>query len=51
MNLSHHFGSGLSSSYALMIVYFAVTLITPRHQSIHDLIVKTLVVRTVGVYG
>lgn len=30
---------------ALMLIYFAVTLITSRHQSIHDLIVKTLVVR------
>ena len=30
---------------ALMLIYFAVTLITPRNQSIHDLIVKTLVVR------
>lgn len=27
----------------LMLVYFVMTLITPRHQSIHDLIVKTLV--------
>ena len=30
---------------ALMAVYFAVTLITPRRQSLHDLIAKTLVVR------
>ena len=30
---------------ALMLVYFAVTLVTPRHQSLHDLIVKTQVVR------
>jgi len=29
----------------LMLIYFAVTLITPRHQSLHDLIVQTLVVR------
>jgi len=28
---------------ALMLVYFVMTLITPRRQSIHDLIVKTLV--------
>lgn len=30
---------------ALMIVYFVLTLITPRHQSLHDLVVKTLVMR------
>lgn len=30
---------------ALMLVYFAVALITPRHQSVHDFVVRTLVVR------
>lgn len=30
---------------ALMLIYFSVTFITPRHQSLHDLIAKTLVVR------
>jgi len=30
---------------SLMIIYFVVNLMTPRHQSIHDLIVKTMVVR------
>jgi uncharacterized RDD family membrane protein YckC len=30
---------------ALMVVYFVLTLITPRRQSLHDLVVKTLVVR------
>jgi uncharacterized RDD family membrane protein YckC len=29
----------------LMAIYFILTLITPRRQSLHDLIVKTLVVR------
>jgi uncharacterized RDD family membrane protein YckC len=30
---------------ALIVFYFVLTLITPRRQSLHDLIVKTLVVR------
>ena len=34
---------------ALMVVYFVLTLITPRRQSVHDLIVKTLVVRRQAV--
>jgi uncharacterized RDD family membrane protein YckC len=28
-----------------MVAYFVVTIITPRRQSIHDLVVKTLVMR------
>ena len=36
---------GIVIVIALMLVYFVVTLITPRHQSLHDLIAKTLVVR------
>jgi uncharacterized RDD family membrane protein YckC len=39
------FRVGIVILIALMLSYFVVTLITPRHQSIHDLIVKTLVVR------
>lgn len=39
------FRVGLVIVIALMAVYFAVTLVTPRHQSLHDLIVRTLVVR------
>lgn len=30
---------------ALMVVYFVLTLVTSRHQSLHDLVMKTLVVR------
>ena len=39
------FRVGFAIVIALMVVYFAVTLFTPRRQSLHDLIVKTLVVR------
>jgi len=39
------FRIGFAVMGALMVVYFAMTLITPRHQSLHDLVVKTLVVR------
>jgi len=39
------FRVGIVILMALMLVYFVVTLITPRHQSLHDLIIKTQVVR------
>lgn len=39
------FRVGFAIVIALMVAYFVVTIITPRRQSIHDLIVKTLVVR------
>lgn len=39
------FRVGIVLLIALMLVFFAVTFITPRRQSVHDLIVKTLVVR------
>ena len=38
------FRVGFAIVIALMLAYFAVTLITPRRQSIHDLAVHTLVV-------
>jgi len=39
------FRVGISILLALMAFYFVLTLITPRHQSLHDLIVKTVVLR------
>ena len=39
------FRVGLVLLIALMVFYFVLTLITPRQQSLHDLIVNTLVVR------
>ena len=39
------FRVGIIVVIALMITYFVVALITPRHQSVHDLVAKTLVVK------
>ncbi|MDH3398753.1 MAG: RDD family protein [Acidimicrobiia bacterium] len=39
------FRVGIIVVMALMIVYFVVALVTPRHQSVHDLVTKTLVVQ------
>ena len=39
------FRVGLVILIGLMVFYFVLTLITPRRQSLHDLVVKTLVVR------
>ena len=39
------FRVGIVILIVLMLVFFAVTFITPRKQSVHDLIVKTLVVQ------
>ncbi|MDH4334297.1 MAG: RDD family protein [Chloroflexota bacterium] len=38
------FRAGIMVVMALMVVYFAVALVAPRHQSVHDLLAKTLVV-------
>jgi len=39
------FRVGFAIVVTLMVAYFVVTIITPRRQSIHDLVVKTLVMR------
>ncbi len=39
------FRVGFAILLVLMAFYFVLTLITPRRQSLHDLIVKTLVLR------
>jgi len=40
------FRIGFAIVITLMILYYALTFITPRRQSLHDLVVKTLVVRS-----
>lgn len=37
------FRVGIIVVMALMVIYFAVALVTPRHQSVHDLVARTLV--------
>ena len=39
------FRLGIIVVMALMVIYFVVALVTPRHQSLHDLVAKTLVVQ------
>lgn len=39
------FRVGFAIVVTLMVAYFVVTIITPRRQSIHDLVVKTLVIQ------
>ncbi len=40
------FRTGIIVLIALMIMYFVMALITPRHQSVHDLVARTLVVQS-----
>ena len=40
------FRTGIIVVIALMITYFVMALITPRHQSVHDLVARTLVVQS-----
>lgn len=39
------FRVGIIVVMALMVIYFVVALVTSRHQSLHDLVAKTLVVQ------
>ena len=40
------FRFGIIVVMALMVIYFVVALVTPRHQSLHDLVARTLVVQS-----